>query len=164
MKVFREGLARKVGHDLTIEVTSWRASVNVDEEDPTKSSITGSADVGSFQVLEGVGGVKPLSEDDKTDIKKNITKKVLNRSPEITFSSTGVRTSGESNATVTGELTIGGTTQPVDLQLSQEGSRVKGTMTVQQTKWGIKPFSAMMGALKVRDTVEIEIEATTPTG
>ena len=35
-------------------------------------------------------------------------------------------------------------------------------MAVQQTKWGIKPFKAFMGALKVRDTVDIEIEASAP--
>jgi hypothetical protein len=33
-------------------------------------------------------------------------------------------------------------------------------MTVVQSNWGIKPFQAMMGALKVRDAVEVEITAT----
>jgi hypothetical protein len=31
-----------------------------------------------------------------------------------------------------------------------------------QSNFGVKPFKAFMGALKVKDTVDIEIEATVP--
>ncbi|MGH2767586.1 MAG: YceI family protein [Actinomycetota bacterium] len=161
LKVFREGLAKKVGHDLVIEVGSWSATVNVGD-DPSNSSLTATADVGSFRVLEGVGGVKALSEDDKADIKKNITKKILTM-PGISFRSNSVRVSGN-QATVSGDLTIMGRSQPIDLQLTDMDGRVKGTATVVQTRWGIKPFSAMLGTLKVRDAVEVELEASVPQG
>jgi hypothetical protein len=29
-----------------------------------------------------------------------------------------------------------------------------------QSRWGIKPYSAFFGALKLRDAVDIEVEAT----
>lgn len=159
VKTHREGLAKKVGHDLIIEVGQWSASVNVGEE-PSDTTITASAQVSSLNPLEGVGGVKPLSDGDKADIRKNITQKVLT-SPEISFRSTSVKASGNS-ATVSGDLTIMGRSQPVDIQLTEAGGRVKGTFTVVQSRWGIKPFTAMMGALKVADPVEVEFEGNAP--
>jgi len=29
-----------------------------------------------------------------------------------------------------------------------------------QSEWGIKPYSAFLGALKLRDAVDIDVEAT----
>jgi polyisoprenoid-binding protein YceI len=159
VKTFREGLAKKVGHDLVIEITDWKANVSVDG-DPSRTAITGSAQIASLQVLEGNGGVMPLSDGDKADIKETIMGKVLPMA-EVRFRSTGLRANGN-RATVSGELTIGTVTQPIDLELTQDGSRVTGTMTVVQTRWGIKPHTAMLGALKVRDAVDIELEAAVP--
>lgn len=161
VKVFREGMARKMGHDLVIEVTSWSATVNVDGEDLGNSTVNATADVGSFEVREGVGGAKPLSDSDKADIKKTIVTKIL-RDPEISFRSTAVNPAGDNRATVTGDLAILGNTRPATLDLTEEDGRIKGTMTVMQSHWGIKPFTAFMGALKVRDPVEIEMELALP--
>jgi hypothetical protein len=33
---------------------------------------------------------------------------------------------------------------------------------VTQSDWGIKPYRGLMGALKVRDTVEIDIDVALP--
>ncbi len=36
-------------------------------------------------------------------------------------------------------------------------------MTVVQSEFGIKPYSAMLGALKVKDEVEIDLDVILPT-
>jgi polyisoprenoid-binding protein YceI len=160
IKTTREGIGKKVGHDLVIDVTNWSAKADVGE-DPSSTTIIASADVNSFAVREGVGGVKPLSEGDKGDIKKNITKKILT-DPDLSFKSTSASVS-EGSATVAGDLTIMGKSQPVELQLTDAGGgRIKATMKVVQTNWGIKPYVGMMGALRVADSVTIEIEASVP--
>jgi hypothetical protein len=33
---------------------------------------------------------------------------------------------------------------------------------VRQSDWGIKPYSALFGALKVRDEVEVSLDGTLP--
>jgi polyisoprenoid-binding protein YceI len=159
VKIYREGMAKKAGHDLIIDVKSWKATATI-SENPAESNFTATADAGSFSVREGVGGVKPLSEGDKADIKKNITQKILT-SPEISFTSTSVQPNGDA-ATITGDMRIMGKTAPATVKLAQQGGKVKGNMTIAQTNWGIKPFQAMMGALKVKDQVDIEIEADLP--
>ena len=60
-----------------------------------------------------------------------------------------------------GELElIGVRTQPVafDAQLHGDG-RLTGSAAVKQTDWGIKPYSALFGTLKVADEVEVAIDA-----
>jgi len=42
-------------------------------------------------------------------------------------------------------------------------TRVSGTLPVTQSEWGIKPYRAFMGALKVRATVEIVVDVRLPT-
>jgi len=90
-KTYREGLAKVIGHDLVIEVGQWSADVTVGE-DPADTTITATAQVDSLNPIEGVGGVKPLSDADKDEIKKKI-RKVLT-SPEISFQSSSVKVAG----------------------------------------------------------------------
>ena len=116
VKTRRTGLGAKAGHDLTIEVTRWRGRATVDTAQPSRSSVTVEVDVDSFEVREGAGGVKPLTDSDRADIKKTLREKVLHteRHPTITYRSTRVDGSPES-FTVEGELTIIGVTRPVIL-------------------------------------------------
>ncbi len=159
VKIYREGMAKKAGHDLIIDVNNWKATATI-AENPADSKFTATADVGSFAVRAGVGGVKPLSEGDKTDIKKNITQKILT-SPEISFTSTAVQPNGDAG-TITGDMRIMGKSSPATVKLAEQGGKVTGSVTIVQSNWGIKPFQAMMGALKVKDQVDVEIEATLP--
>jgi polyisoprenoid-binding protein YceI len=159
----REGLAARVGHDLTLEPTRWSAEVSLDPDDITRSTVTATVDGHSLEVVEGRGGATPLSDKDRADIKKNIAQKVLT-SGEISFRSTGIEAAGDGKLTVNGELTIAGTTRPIRLDVTQSGDRVSGRLTMRQTDFGIKPFSAMLGALKVSDGVDIEVDVRLPSG
>ena len=64
---------------------------------------------------------------------------------------------------VHGELTMAGTTKPANFELRlDERGRVNGTLPVTQSEWGIKPYRAFMGALKVRDTVDVVLDVRLP--
>jgi len=39
---------------------------------------------------------------------------------------------------------------------------VTGTVALTQSEWGIKPYRGLMGALKVRDSVEVVLDARVP--
>ncbi len=160
----REGVAKKVGHDLVIEAGRWSAKVNVDADDLTRSTATVTVDTRTLEVISGEGGAKALSDKDRKDIKENIDKKVLktDKFPEITFKSGRVVSKGADAATVHGDLTIMGTSRPAAMDISLTGAKAVGTMTIKQSDWGIKPFSALMGALKLADVLEVRVEATVP--
>jgi polyisoprenoid-binding protein YceI len=154
VKTYREGIAQKVGHDLVIDVTAWQGTLVLNG---STSSISLDADSSSLEVREGHNGVKPLSDKDRGEIRKNIDNKILRQQP-ISFRSTQVERSA-SGLSVQGNLSIGETTRPVQFELAMDGNRVSGIVPLVQREFGIKPFSAMMGALKVRDDVEIVIDA-----
>ena len=160
----REGVAKKVGHDLVIEAKKWTAKVNVDGDDLTRSTASVTVDTRSLEVVSGAGGAKPLSDKDRRDIKENIDKKVLktDKFPEITFQSSRVESKGADKATVHGDLTIMGTARPATMEIAVTGNKATATMTLKQSDWGIKPFSALMGALKLADQLTIVVEATVP--
>jgi len=40
--------------------------------------------------------------------------------------------------------------------------RVVGGATVVQSRWGIRPYSAFFGALKLRDEVRVEFDVALP--
>jgi len=143
---YREGVAAKVGHDLIIEVTKWAAS-----DDGGALELT--ADPRSLVVREGRRGVKPLTDKDRASIRKTIEADILG-TQEIAFRSTSVE-----GGDVKGDLTIAGSTQPVEFDLRREGGRVRATIPVVQTRWGIKPYRGFMGALKVRDDIEVVLDA-----
>jgi polyisoprenoid-binding protein YceI len=159
VKTYREGVAAKVGHDLVIEVTRWEATV----EGGDSPSIALSADPRSLHVRSGERGVKPLTDKDRDEIRGNIDDKVLKGQP-IAFRSTSARDAGGS-LTVEGELTMGGSTRPVTMALETgDGGRLTGAIALTQSEWGIKPYRGLMGALKVRDDVEVVVEGTLPAG
>ena len=152
VKTYREGVAAKVGHDLVIEVTEWQATVDGENVELT-------ADPHSLHVREGVRGVKPLTDKDRDEIRKNIDEKVLRGRP-VSFSGTARDAGG--GLAVDGQLTMGGSTRPVRARLESAGGRVSATIPLTQSEWGIKPYRGLMGALKVRDDVEIVLDVALP--
>ena len=159
VRTYREGLAQKVGHDLIIDVGQWEAVAEVGE-DGTLAAAQLDADPRSLQVRDGLHGIKPLTEKDRGSIGKIINEKL--RGGPIVFRSTAVE--ARSGAlTVRGELELAGTRRPAsfDLTAAADG-RVRGTLPLTQSEWGIKPYRGMMGALKVHDTVDVILDVPLP--
>jgi polyisoprenoid-binding protein YceI len=154
----KAGAASKAGHNLLIEVTAWSGTLEVGE-DGTPSSVELSVDSRSLKVVEGSGGMTSLGDDDKAGITETINEEVLKGTP-IEFRSS--RVDGSGPYTVSGELTLAGRDHPVSFELVAAGDRITASATVKQSDWGIKPYSALFGTLKVVDEVAVEIDAQLP--
>jgi polyisoprenoid-binding protein YceI len=160
VRTYREGLAQKVGHDLIIDVDGWEAAAEV-REDGALTAVALTADPRSLRVREGLRGVKPLTDKDRASIRNTVDETILRGRP-IAFRSTAIEYD-DSRLTVRGELELAGTTRPATFELSAgAGGRLQGTLPVTQSEWGIKPYRGMMGALKVRDTVEVVLDVALP--
>jgi polyisoprenoid-binding protein YceI len=163
VKTYREGLAAKAGHDLIIDVTRWAATLDVGE-DLSQSSLQLHAHARSLYPREGLRGVKPLTDRDRDEIRKSIDEKVLGGEP-IGFRSSAVEADGGGGRlSVRGELTIRGQSRPAGFELSVGADgHVTGTARLMQSEWGIKPYRGLMGALKVRDSLEVIFDGVLPT-
>src|SRR5215208_7932603 len=138
----RSGAAAKAGHDLLIEVTAWSGTLDPDG-DP---AITLSADSRSLRVIEGTGGMQALDEGDRAGIEQTIDDEVL-KGTAIHFRST--RFDGLPGR-VEGELELAGARHPIGFELaSGENGELTGRAIVRQSDWGMKPYSALFGTLKV---------------
>lgn len=158
----RRGAAAKAGHDLSLEVGAWSAAIEAGA-DPSQTTVELTADAGSLTVLEGTGGMQSLGDDDKANIRQTIDDDVL-KGTAIAFRSSGARASADGSClNVDGELELFGQAKPIafELQISSDG-RITGSATVKQSDWGIKPYSALFGALKVADEVVVAIDARVP--
>jgi len=150
---FRAGVAAGVGHDLVLEATFWSADITVGDD---SASVEATVDLSSLVVREGRGGVKPLSDRDRREIAHN-ARTILDTDHhrEARFSSTSV-TRTDKGGTIAGELTVRGTTKPFTLEVSEDKpDHYTGTGSLRQTEFGIKPYTAFFGALKLADRVEI---------
>jgi polyisoprenoid-binding protein YceI len=153
----REGLAAKVGHDLTIDVTSWSADLTTRADDPAATGLAVTVDLNSLSVREGSGGALPLSDRDRKEINATM-RRILGGSPTATFTATRVVASG-TGGSIDGTLLIHGVERPLRLDVvGEDGDRYRGRATVTQSAFGIKPYSGVFGTLKVRDDVQVEFD------
>jgi YceI-like domain len=161
VRTVRGGAAAKAGHDLLIHVTSWSATL-VLGKDPAACGLELEADATSLRVVEGTGGAFELGDDDLANIQQTIDDEVLMKQ-EISFRSTRIGHASDGRLAVEGDLTIVGKTHPIAFELTvRDGGMLSGSATVTQTKWGMKPYSALFGALKVADDVEVAAEGQLP--
>jgi polyisoprenoid-binding protein YceI len=156
----RGGAAAKAGHDLLIEVGSWQGTLVIGE-DPDQNSLVLSADSGSMEVIEGTGGIKALTDEDKVEIKKTLEDEVL-QPGQVEFKSTAVTPMNDGERLkVSGELSMNRNVHPLDFELELgPDEAVSARATVKQSDWGIEPYSGLFGTLKVRDEVEVVGEAS----
>jgi polyisoprenoid-binding protein YceI len=158
VRTARGGAAARAGHDLTIHVTAWQASLAVGD-DAVPSAMELTADATSLRVHEGTGGMQPLGDDQKASIHQTIDEKILRRE-DIVFRSTGVqRGADDSHLRVEGELTLAGASRPIAFELAvADDGTIGASAVVTQTAWGLKPYSALFGALKVADDVDVVLD------
>jgi polyisoprenoid-binding protein YceI len=149
----RGGAAAKAGHDLELHVTAWEGALDLDA-----GTAELSADATSLRVEKGEGGMQKLADEDKDSIRQTIDDDVLQKQ-NISFRSTAVELAGDGRYRVEGELTLAGSTQPLSFDLVVGDGAVSGRATITQTRWGMKPFSALFGTLKVLDEVEVTLQS-----
>jgi hypothetical protein len=168
IKTTRAGLAARVGHDLSIDITRWSADITVPGEtalaetgadEMSAATVAAELDLGSLVVREGTGGARALSDSDRRDIESTMRKILGSGGPATaTFRSTRVIPSSVGGA-IEGTLTLNGRSQPVRLQLTSPApGRYRGAVTIVQSAFGIKPYTGFFGALKLRDEVVAEFE------
>lgn len=167
VRTSRQGLGARAGHDLVLEATRWTGQVRIETGDPPRGEVEVGVDPAGLEVREGHGGMKPLTEGDRREIQATMMERVF-PSPKrrISFRSTEAAEIGPDGLGLAGQLTVGEQSRPANLELTLDGAagslRARGSIKVRQTDFGIKPYTAFMGALKVADEVEVEFEVRLP--
>ena len=156
------GPAAKTGHRLTIGMQTWQATVTWRGKVPVGVDLTVSVD--SLEVLKGEGGVTPLGGPEKGIARSNALKSLdVKKFPQIRFAAADIAKSPDGYR-LSGTVEIHGTSRPQVVDLKVEDRSDLWAMTAQvpitQSDFGVKPYSLLMGAIKVADQVTIDFSAT----
>jgi polyisoprenoid-binding protein YceI len=92
-------------------------------------------------------------------IASQIPKEVLetDRYDRITFTSRRVARRPDRGYSISGDLNLHGTTRAIDVETRLDGGKQVAEVELHQPDYGIVPFKAMMGTLKVKPDVRVRI-------
>ncbi len=160
VKVFTYKVPSKlsaVAHDLELHTRALEGTLEVQGE-----SVQVDVEIGLWNlgVRDGI-----LSRLEKGECKRLLRKKVLKKEADAWARFQGGGTLEGERVALDGTLAIRGSRpRKVSLECTVSGGD-NGVVTVLlkhallQTDYGIKPYSALMGALKLQDEIRVEIEA-----
>jgi polyisoprenoid-binding protein YceI len=101
------------------------------------------------------GALRPREE---REIEATIASTVLRaaRFPDIRFTSTDV-SRRDDGYDVHGTLTLAGVARPVTVAVRRDGERLVAAVPLHQPAFGIRPYSAMLGTLRVKADVLVRV-------
>jgi len=162
--VGKTGFFSALAHDHEIGVKQFGGRVVIPEAGASGGSLEMEVDAPSLVVLD-----KKPSEDDKKKIFNSMHNEVLESAKfqKITFKSVSVgdvkKTGNDTYSfVVNGDLTLHGVTKriavPVAATVTPQQLRGAGKYTLKQTDYGIKPYSAAGGTIKVKNEVVVNFD------
>ena len=154
---YKKGLLSAIAHDLKIRVAKFE--IEVDEQ---SRAIAARFDAASLRVMcamqAGVKSPGTLSRDNKRQIEANIVGDVLDARtyPEIRFESSAVQDQGDAHV-IKGTLSLHGKQRQITVRVRQEGDYYVAQARLHQPDFGIHPYSALLGTLKVQADVTVQV-------
>lgn len=154
---FREGVLSAVAHDLLLKVTAFEMAI-----DAAAPAVRARFDAASLRVVSAMRDGRPLPDAlrprDVREIEASIAAAVLRpaRFPEIRFASTEVWRRDDGFG-VRGALTLAGVTHPLELAARRSGARLVAEVTLSQPAFRIRPFTAMLGMIRVKPGVLVRV-------
>ena len=151
---FKEGVLSAVAHDLRVRLETF--SVELDGE-----AVRASFDLKSLFVdgpMEN-GVLQPNQYDasKRADVEKAMHGDVLKteKNPKASFSGTA-KPAGDGYQ-VSGELDLAGKKAPLAFDVRNEGGTYRASFEIQPSRWGIAQYKAMLGAIRLKDQIRVEL-------
>lgn len=163
VQAFSEGLLSVFGHDPVILIQDFEGEVQFRPGTYEGASLKVEVKADSLTVT---GGAK---EKDKQDMERTMREEVLEvvKYPEIIFTSSNVSVNpmsgGKARARIIGDLTLHGVTQKnlwisVETTNTEEGIRAQGAFSLKQSDFGIKPYAAAGGTIKLKNELKFSFD------
>lgn len=152
---FKEGVLAAIAHDLLLKVEQF--DLRIDEE---ARLIEASFDAASLRVVTAMkdGREAPalLGRQNFSKIENSITDEVLHsrKHPFVRFRSHRLeRHSG--GYRIVGELELHGTRREIAVEARHDGAAWTTELWIHQPDFGIRPFTAMLGTLRIKPSVKV---------
>ena len=152
--VEKAGVLAAVGHDLTLRVERFEIELE-------PGAVHGCFDAASLRVVAPAA----LSAQDRREIEATIAKSILDAPghPWIRFESKSLVEDGPVRR-IDGALSIRGRERPLAVAVRRDGERAAAEARIHQPDFGIKPYTAMLGALRIKPDIRVRLTAPWPWG
>jgi polyisoprenoid-binding protein YceI len=170
VQLFKTGIGGPLAHDHVVHATQYTGQIQVDLTDPTRSIVTIEVHTAALQadapaLRQQYGLTKALSEKDRQEVQAHMQgagQLDVARYPTIQFRSTKITQQADGQYIVTGDLTLHGVTQSVTFPVQGEVQagllHGRGSFRLLQSRFGYKPYSAFLGAIKNQDEVLLHFD------
>ena len=163
VQAFAEGLFSAFGHDPVLAIKHFTGEMQF---------VPGSFESASLKITIKADSIvvsNEVSEKDRLEIEQTMREQVLEiaKYPEIVFVSSNISVTrlaeGRYRARIIGDLTFHGVTQKnlwitAQVTVSGESLKAQGDFTLKQTDFGIKPFSAAGGTIKLKNELKFSFD------
>jgi YceI-like domain len=155
---FKEGLLAAAAHDLRLRLETFDVGLEGQE-------VRATFDLASLHVDGPVqGGVVDLERYDgarRAEIERNMHADVLHTARHPTARFAGQASpGGDGGYRVSGQLDLAGRSAPLSFEVRAEGGWFRASFELPPTRWGIAPYKALMGAIRLQDRIRIEAKLT----
>lgn len=160
VKTWKEGLASALAHNHVVSATEVQGTVSLEKIELTVQVAGLVADKPALRKKHHheTNEISPSDQKKVTDAMLGEDQLDLRRFPTITFVSTAIVKEANGFA-VTGQLQIHGVTKTVKTvaQIAQKDGVFTGdaSLKLKVSDYGIRPYSAALGSIKVKDEVEL---------
>jgi polyisoprenoid-binding protein YceI len=163
-------LGNGFAHDHVVRATNWAGTLQFRVGDAAACFVDIDVETAALlndepSMREEVGMDSDISDSDRETVRTTMLGEDqldAEGHPTLTFTSTACRGDLDGNGTleIDGDLTIRGVTNrvvwPVTYRVTSDGRMfAQGNLTIAQTDFGITPYSAFFGAVRVADDVDL---------
>jgi hypothetical protein len=151
---FKRGLLAAVGHDLCLGVDDLELELGA-------GTLRAWCGLDSLRVLgamqRGALARSEPSEHDRRAILDTVRREILHTERHPRAELIGTLQASSGSAELRAKLTLHGVTRPlvIALPLAASGATLTVRTALQPSLWGIAPYSALGGALKLQDRVQV---------
>lgn len=169
IQVFKDGAAAAFAHDHTVHAVDVVGEVTADAANPGASKVSITVQTKTLinddpQVRKQFGLDPSVPEKDRISVNDSMKAEEqlwVSKYPTITFSSTTVEKTGDGKISLVGDFTLRGQTKklklPVTVKIDGDTLKADGKVRFKTSDWGMKPYSAFLGAVKNKDEVVLNV-------
>jgi polyisoprenoid-binding protein YceI len=154
---FKDGMLSAVAHDLRLRLDAFEVTLD-------GSAVRAELDLRALSVegpvTSGSGEVAAYDARQRADVEKAMHGEVLhtNRNPRAIFQ--GTAAPDAAGFRVEGQLELAGKLAPLAFSVVNQEGGFAARFELQPSRWGIAPYKAMLGAIRVKDSVRVELSVS----
>jgi len=154
---FKDGILARAAHDLALRMEHFELALDGDHVTAVMP-LEGLRVVGPVE--GGVARPERYDANQRAEIERNMRAEVLRIAHDPTARFAGRAIAAGDGFHVDGQLELAGRTATLSFDVRRDGDVYRARFEMPPSRWGIQPYKALLGAIKLKDNVRVELALT----